>query len=755
VALALLVAWLTFPGSRDTPGTGLDPSWVIGLNIFARPGIRFGRDVIFTYGPLGYLVRPLDVGQHLLAGNLVRLGLYLVLFGFVALLLRGPRRPGVLLFLAILPLVASLDRELDYEILGLAVLALTLGIVQGPRWLVVVAGALLGGLPLMKFGTGVCAGLTLGWGLFLGRRAGLPWRWVAGSAVSFFATFGVLSLRELDTLGGTTEFLARSAQIASGYNHAMASVGDLDPILKAGVLLGLVVASAAWFRPRSPARTVLLISLAPVLYSLKHSFLRQDPGHVVIVFQVVLWTALAGLLLSRNRRELVCTGAILGVTFILGWSILTPSQLEKRRAAFADVVSGRRARENLGALLRPAAARDESRRRTEASLATDVLSAEWRRTISNSSVMVVPWEIALCLANGLHCMPFPTLQMYSAYTPELDRWSARRIRDGQPEFVLLSLAAIDERNMLWDCPETWRALLQGWEVDRTDFARGMLLLRRRAGPSQWLERPLEERTVATGEWVKAPARTGPLRLSLRAEQRVAGKVLRALLRPLPVILEAVTERGERRVYRLVLGTAPEGLLLDAMPENVGELADLFPCCTVKDRVVAVRLSGPGLKSLRPHMTVAWSELQTDHGLSIRPPLTADQAVPVAGEPMLGLEWANGVFLGAGRRQVLVDRARDAKLTFTGWAVDREARSPARAVLVLVDGGQLAVRAEYGIAREDVARYFGEPGYAQTGFRASIALDRLGRGQHRIQASVVSRDGTARWLSADGVEVDVR
>src|SRR5262249_61753002 len=101
--------------------------------------------------------------------------------------------------------------------------------------------------------------------------------------------------------------------------------------------------------------------------------------------------------------------------------------------------------------------------------------------------------------------------------------------------------------MLWDCPETWRALLQGWEVDRTDFARGMLLLRRRAGPSQWLERPLEERTVATGEWVKAPARTGPLRLSLRAEQRVAGKGLRGLLRPLPVILEAVTPGGRRRV----------------------------------------------------------------------------------------------------------------------------------------------------------------------------------------------------------------
>src|SRR5262249_13505152 len=55
----LVVGLLCFPGVYDPPGVGLDPSWIAGLNLFADRGFRFGQDVIFTYGPVGYLARPL------------------------------------------------------------------------------------------------------------------------------------------------------------------------------------------------------------------------------------------------------------------------------------------------------------------------------------------------------------------------------------------------------------------------------------------------------------------------------------------------------------------------------------------------------------------------------------------------------------------------------------------------------------------------------------------------------------------------
>ena len=43
---------------------------------------------------------------------------------------------------------------------------------------------------------------------------------------------------------------------------------------------------------------------------------------------------------------------------------------------------------------------------------------------SHNGVGTLPWEIQYCPANGLEWNPTPTLQLYSAYTGDLDLWSA-------------------------------------------------------------------------------------------------------------------------------------------------------------------------------------------------------------------------------------------------------------------------------------------------------------------------------------------
>ena len=46
---------------RDT-ATGLDPSWMIGINLARSNHLVFGKDIVFTYGPLGYLSTRLPIG---------------------------------------------------------------------------------------------------------------------------------------------------------------------------------------------------------------------------------------------------------------------------------------------------------------------------------------------------------------------------------------------------------------------------------------------------------------------------------------------------------------------------------------------------------------------------------------------------------------------------------------------------------------------------------------------------------------------
>jgi hypothetical protein len=58
---ALLVAFVTWEVPEIVPRTGFDNSWELALNLAAEHGLDYGRDVVFTYGPLGFLSQPLIV----------------------------------------------------------------------------------------------------------------------------------------------------------------------------------------------------------------------------------------------------------------------------------------------------------------------------------------------------------------------------------------------------------------------------------------------------------------------------------------------------------------------------------------------------------------------------------------------------------------------------------------------------------------------------------------------------------------------
>src|SRR6187551_2006121 len=53
----------------NAPSSGLDPSWRMAVGYAAEHNWQFGTDIVFTYGPLGYLLASTNSGglyfQHL------------------------------------------------------------------------------------------------------------------------------------------------------------------------------------------------------------------------------------------------------------------------------------------------------------------------------------------------------------------------------------------------------------------------------------------------------------------------------------------------------------------------------------------------------------------------------------------------------------------------------------------------------------------------------------------------------------------
>jgi|GEM_PF-6956731 len=83
-------------------------------------------------------------------------------------------------------------------------------------------------------------------------------------------------------------------------------------------------------------------------------------------------------------------------------------------------------------------------------------------------------------------------------------------------------------------------------------------------------------------------------------------------------------------------------------------------------------------------------------------------------------------------------AAGGRLVLSGWAVDRYAQKPAAGVEVEIDGD--VYPCVYGRKREDVAQYFQQPAYKNSGFLLDLAAAQVGPGWHELRVRVLSADG---------------
>ena len=96
--------------------------------------------------------------------------------------------------------------------------------------------------------------------------------------------------------------------------------------------------------------------------------------------------------------------------------------------------------------------------------------------------------------------------------------------------------------------------------------------------------------------------------------------------------------------------------------------------------------------------------------------------------------------GAGAAQIR--RSQDSKVS--GWAVDAPRRSPAAGVDVVID--RMVFPTTYGTHRNDVAQYFRQPNYRDTGFTATIPANAISPGEHWLSIRVVTADGRCYFQS---------
>ncbi len=608
-----LVAFVTlaaFPGPFQALDTGVDGSYRYGLNRLAAEGAVHGRDIVFNYGPLGYLLFPLDFGTNLMEALVFQLAVLALFAWALFLMARQQDGPWMLAGFASAYLLAlGMGFSFDYQLLLLIAMLLIL-LHRHPRnmALAAAAGALAGLTVFMKFSLGIAAmGMLLASiALLVAGPRGRNKRAVAaglGTAGAVLLAVGWMHFGELSHLG---RWIRLSLEIVRGYSGAMSLSGSPTALLLAQAILLVMVGLLAWAaRGRSELLPVLLVLLVPLVLAYKHGFVRQAT-HAALFFRfalpmVALLPVFAGT--GRNRRAaLAGLGAV--ALLVLG---AIPVSRGMVPPGFAWRASGLAGAQNLLNLARQGSIEKELAARSGANLAKNRLPDSWLEQINErgGTVDVVPYDLSYLAANGLSWSPNPVLQTYTAYTEVLDRESSRHFAGpSRPDTLIFHPATIDLRHALLDAPLTAREILRhyGLEASENHPPRLLLMDRHRSiGPP-----PAEMASLqaSIGEWIEVPESDDLLFAALDLRLTLRGRIQGISLRLPAVAAEFAYADGHTVTVRILADTAVSGLLINFLPRTTAGTARLF-AGTPDEKVVRFRLGGSGALLYESPFRLRW------------------------------------------------------------------------------------------------------------------------------------------------------
>jgi hypothetical protein len=576
VCTFVVFAALLPPWSPQPFVDGLDSSWNAALAVALTRGLAFGRDIVFTYGPLGFLSTqgywPGLLGSSIALKLLLALAIAVVAPVMV-------RRMGWAIFL--LPAVPFLVLARDAIVVCMAA---ALAVVYDDRPMSR-AAAVFFGIVFGVFAASKFTYLMVGVIVFALMGAADPAE--RGGARRLLlpvmlVSFALAWLAAGQSLDGIPDFVARSVELARGYGSAMQIPGPASHVAIVATTIAAPLAAAAVGLFAGHARSgggsrlpplLLLVTLLVIhFYVWKHAVTRAD-GHVLIVVAFGFVSSALAMAIARDARRarhlgaLAASRALVAVGFgssSLAALVLVPPFLHAPVPAVLGSVTNQ-AWANATSLLAPSTI--ETRLRAQWASQFEAIRETWPLPDLRGTVDVVTWDINRVLAAGLDWSPRPVIQSYAAYTPALAALNAGHYDGDQgPRYVAIDLKAIDGRLPLLEDPLLWPVLLRRY---RPAYFEPMLVVERRAAPV--------EEAGMSGEVPPAPA-AGYVRARIAYAPSVWERVKAVLFRPDPLAIVVRLASGETRRYRYIPGAGDAGFVVSPLVEDTFDLLGLYCGC---------------------------------------------------------------------------------------------------------------------------------------------------------------------------------
>jgi hypothetical protein len=580
------------------------------LEYARQHGLQFGTDIVFTYGPLGYLATPYLFSTPAGPRFAVDLALAFVAALGVCLIARRLRFPWATALMTVYLLLGANIYPRTDLLLELNLLCWGILCIAATNRSLVIYGLTLAGVAifasLVKITLLIMAFMTIvlvSCDLLLRnyRRLGLA---LVGLFLSGLILTWMGAGQNALHLG---VFLRRALITSLGYNNAMAYEGSV--VLRGRALLTGCLAAATIITTRcgfTGARfpNFRQFLLAGWLFGLlflvwKHGFVRTDLYHAGFFFGFAPILALAwgSWAAGNSDRSTPPTegkesrGAPAAYKFILSSPFLArafavsctlvalftvqtmilpgdwPSSLAQPFLAI---------RANALNLLRPGVYQQQISAAVEAEKQRSQLALLHDR-IAQSAVDMFGCEQLAVLANGLNFRPRPVFQSYAAYSPPLMEWNQAFYRsETAPEFVIFRLLGMDRKLPTLEDALVLRDLLINYELVASEAPFLLLQAKPREPPKLKL---LKEATISPGELLKLSGfGTTNLWLELELKPTLLGRTREFLYQPAKsrlVVSWSASGKESTRRFRAPAPMLAAGFLLSPLLLNTDDIRALY------------------------------------------------------------------------------------------------------------------------------------------------------------------------------------
>ncbi|MEO5356490.1 MAG: hypothetical protein H7844_04235 [Nitrospirae bacterium YQR-1] len=571
------------------PWTGVDVSWQLALNLAVKMGLTFGKDIIFTHGPLGFLTTHVSTDIDFIIPLAFSILLVLISFIMIHYIVSKLNSYSEIFFVLVLFFTSCV--ELLYTTYCFLLLVIVFFLFRSLYdtqntikylWL---SGAIVIILFYEKVYLALFS-LAMYYSVvayMLSRNRAMRNKILLCVIIHILAVSSISVFLKVDILN----YIIGSISISDSYNDVMFRKSESFKLYAAVVyfvfLLTLFPMVIKNIKRHVHDFVAYLVILLSCFFLFKQSFVRFGSGNEFFSF-VVLFIALFYIFTSNISIERYMKVVL---PFLIVLILIVKIQDVESLPHYVDKLFSLPYKDVIYNKLSYDRKQYLEENKPYRTLPDNII-----RLIDKQSVDIMPWEISYIYFNGLNYNPRPIIQSYTAYNSYLDKKNAEKYAGpSAPQFVIYSSGSLDGRHPFWDETYTKLTLLQNYSVVSIIYPgsnqlesnyfpydtepKMLLFSKNKVNTVKTIQKHAGDVTMKFGEKLLLAPVNNILLAKIKITYTFLGYIIRTLYKP-PVILALLTyDDGVETYYRASIPILENGVILNKRVISTDDALNFF------------------------------------------------------------------------------------------------------------------------------------------------------------------------------------